>query len=101
MRSDRVAPSALRSPISRMRSVTVVSIMFMIPMPPTTSEIPAIDPSSTVSVLVTVDSVDAISAWFMIRKSASAESAMPCRASRSASMSASTCVIASCDAAST
>ncbi len=66
VRSERVAPSALRRPISRMRSVTVVSIMFMIPMPPTTSEMPAIEPSSSVSVLVTVDSVEARSAWFMI-----------------------------------
>ena len=42
--SPRVAPSARRTPISRMRSVTLVSIMFMMPMPPTTSEIPATDP---------------------------------------------------------
>ena len=32
----RVAPSALRTPISRVRSVTETSMMFMIPMPPTT-----------------------------------------------------------------
>ena len=38
--SRRLAPIALRSPISRVRSVTVVSIMFMIPMPPTTREMP-------------------------------------------------------------
>ncbi len=36
--SPRRAPSALRRPISRMRSVTLVSIMFMMPMPPTNSE---------------------------------------------------------------
>ena len=29
-------------PISRVRSVTVASMMFMMPMPPTTSEMPAI-----------------------------------------------------------
>ena len=40
------APSALRRPISRVRSVTVVSIMFMIPMPPTTSEMLATAASS-------------------------------------------------------
>ena len=39
--SELRAPSALRRPISRMRSVTLVSIMFMMPMPPTTSEMPA------------------------------------------------------------
>ena len=31
-------------PISRMRSVTLVSIMFMMPMPPTRREIPATAP---------------------------------------------------------
>ena len=34
----RLAPSARRMPISRVRSVTVASMMFMIPIPPTTSE---------------------------------------------------------------
>ena len=34
----RRAPSALRSPISRVRSVTTISMMFMITMPPTTSD---------------------------------------------------------------
>ena len=37
----RVAPIALRMPISRVRSVTVTSMMFMMPIPPTSSEIPA------------------------------------------------------------
>ena len=36
--SRRRAPSDLRRPISRMRSVTLVSIMFMMPMPPTSSD---------------------------------------------------------------
>ena len=36
LRADRLA-----RPISRVRSVTVVNIMFMMPMPPTTREIPA------------------------------------------------------------
>ncbi len=40
--SRRFAPSALRMPISRVRSVTVMSMMFMMPMPPTTREMPAI-----------------------------------------------------------
>ena len=34
----RRAPSALRRPISRVRSVTTISMMFMITMPPTTSD---------------------------------------------------------------
>ena len=45
--SLRRAPSAFLSPISRMRSVTLVSIMFMMPMPPTTSETPATAPMSS------------------------------------------------------
>ena len=32
------APSDLRTPISRVRSVTLTSMMFMITIPPTTSE---------------------------------------------------------------
>ena len=35
-----VAPRALRTPISRVRSVTVMSMMFITPMPPTSSEMP-------------------------------------------------------------
>ena len=37
----RRAPIALRMPISRVRSVTVTSMMFMTPIPPTSSEIAA------------------------------------------------------------
>ncbi len=40
--SRRLAPRARRMPISRVRSVTVASMMFMMPMPPTNSEMPAI-----------------------------------------------------------
>ena len=39
---------ALRMPISRVRSRTETSMMFMIPIPPTTSEIEAMPPSSSV-----------------------------------------------------
>ena len=38
MMSECRAPSALRVPISRVRWVTLTSIMFMITTPPTTSE---------------------------------------------------------------
>ena len=48
--SRRRAPTALRMPISRVRSRTETSMMFMIPMPPTMSEIEAMPPSSSVSV---------------------------------------------------
>jgi len=37
--SRRAAPSALRIPISRVRSVTLMSMMFMMTMPPTTMPI--------------------------------------------------------------
>ena len=56
--SRRRAPIALRMPISRVRSVTVTSMMFMIPIPPTTSDIPAIAPSTRVS------AVEIEVAWF-------------------------------------
>ncbi len=64
------APIALRNPISRVRSVTVVSIMFMMPMPPTTSEIAAIAARSVVNVPVTLDAVETMLAWFSTVKSA-------------------------------
>ena len=41
MTSPRRAPSALRTPISRVRSVTETSMMFMMTMPPMTSEMAA------------------------------------------------------------
>ena len=46
MMSRRRAPSALRSPISRVRSLTTISMMFMMTMPPTTSD-SATTPTST------------------------------------------------------
>src|SRR5713101_3923965 len=46
--SASVAPTAMRTPISRVRSVTLTSMMFMMPMPPTISETEAIEPSSSV-----------------------------------------------------
>ena len=47
------APSALRVPISRVRSVTDTSMMFMTPMPPTSSEMAAMAemPSETVLIM--------------------------------------------------
>ena len=39
MRTDRrVAPSAFRTPISRVRSFTLTNMMFVTPMPPTRSD---------------------------------------------------------------
>ena len=39
--SRRLAPRDLRMPISRVRSVTDTSMMFMMPMPPTSREMAA------------------------------------------------------------
>ena len=49
----RRAPTAMRRPISRVRSVTETSMMFMMPMPPTTSETAA-TPASSSSITVPV-----------------------------------------------
>ena len=48
--SRRRAPTASRMPISLVRSVTDTSMMFMMPMPPTISEIAAMLPSNAVIV---------------------------------------------------
>ena len=46
--SERRAPTARRKPISRVRSRMLASMMFMMPMPPTSSEI---DAMATITVL--------------------------------------------------
>ena len=53
-----VAPSALRRPISRIRSVTDTSMMFITPMPPTSREMPAMPPSRMVRVRSTEVAVE-------------------------------------------
>ena len=62
---------ALRMPISRVRSRTETSMMFMIPMPPTTSEIEAIPPSSSVSVPLIDEAASSSWVWSKMLKSAS------------------------------
>ncbi len=52
-------------PISRIRSVTVTSMMFVMPIPPTSNEIAATDASSTVN--VSVVAVRAVSSWSWLR----------------------------------
>ena len=56
-----VAPNALRTPISRVRSVTDTSMMFMMPMPPTISEMLAMTAISIWSVFVITTASSAIS----------------------------------------
>ena len=67
----RRAPIAMRIPISRVRSVTDTSMMFMIPMPPTSSEIDATDSSSIVITAVALSDAAAISLRLRTVKSSS------------------------------
>ena len=66
--SVRRAPSALRMPISRVRSVTVTSMMFMTPIPPTSREIAATAASSTVKTWLVDADVCSSDAWLSTRK---------------------------------
>ncbi len=65
------APMALRIPISLVRSVTETSMMFMMPIPPTSSEIAAMPPSSSESVPVTVLIASEMLLMFMSRNASS------------------------------
>ena len=66
-----VAPSALRTPISRVRSVTETSMMFMMPMPPTTRLTAAMPASSSLNVWVVCSKVASTSDGLRIWKSLS------------------------------
>ena len=57
MTSRLRAPTAMRRPISRVRSVTDSSVMFMMPMPPTSSDTAATAASSHVMVRLARSSV--------------------------------------------
>ena len=65
----RVAPIAIRTPISRVRSVTDTSMMFMIPIPPTSKLTPATDARRNDRVRVVSSAVERRSDRFRIRKS--------------------------------
>ena len=68
------APSAFLSPISIVRSVTVVSIMFMIPMPPTSRAMEAIPASRLVIMPIMVFIVSSMaSIVVMVKQSSSKE----------------------------
>ena len=62
----RVAPSALRTPISRVRSVTDTSMMFMMPMPPTRRLTAAMPASRYLNVSVVCCKVARMSVWLRI-----------------------------------
>ena len=63
------APMAMRSPISRVRSVTDTSMMFMTPMPPTTSEMSAMPEMSRAMVPVVLSMVFLMLSVFTVKKS--------------------------------
>ncbi len=63
-----MAPTALRIPISRVRSVTDTSMMFITPIPPTSSEIAATSPSRVVNTLLLAAEVCRIEPWLMTLK---------------------------------
>ena len=59
----------MRSPISRVRSVTDTSMMFMTPMPPTTSEMSAMPEMSRAMVPVVLSIVFLMLSVFTVKKS--------------------------------
>ena len=61
------APMALRMPISLVRSVTVTSMMLVMPMPPTSREMAATAPSRTVKMPTVELTVSCRVAWLRIR----------------------------------
>ena len=69
-----VAPTAMRRPISFVRSVTDTSMMFMMPMPATSSEKAAATTRMIVTVSIVEDIVSIISACERMVKSSSASS---------------------------
>ena len=72
------APSAFLNPISRVLSVTATSIIFIMPIPPTTREIAAIETSKSVKMFVTVPMRKARSACVWTKKSSFSGSVIPC-----------------------
>ncbi len=92
------APIALRMPISRVRSRTETSMMFMIPIPPTSSEIEAMPPRRSARVAPTDENVSRSCAWSAIVKSCVVD-VTPCRCWSSAAIVAFATSI--CDASAT
>ena len=92
--SPGLAPVAMRSPISRFRSDTFTNIMFITPIPPTNSDMPATDASNQVRVFWV--SVTASTSESVVR---TITSSLPWRAVRMARASSCTPDAASVDAA--
>src|SRR3989338_10795364 len=96
-----VAPSAFLNPISLVLSVTDTSIIFIMPIPQTTSEIAATDVKNRVNTLVMVLSVSATSACVSTQKSSLEGSPMLCKSRNIISMSRTVRGTALSDSAST
>ena len=84
----RGAPMALRIPISRVRSVTVTSMMFITPIPPTSSEIAATAPSRIVNVSLVSWLVCRRLPWLRTLNGVVAPAEIPWRESRIVTISA-------------
>ena len=67
----RLAPMALRMPISRVRSVTETSMIFIMPIPPTSREMAAMPPSSRDRVPVMVSMAEETLDIFRMLKASS------------------------------
>ena len=78
------APMAMRMPISRVRSVTETSMMFMMPMPPTRRETAAMLASRLVITRLVDSAASANSLRFRTRKSSACPALRSCRWRRSA-----------------
>ena len=82
------APMAMRMPISRVRSVTETSMMFMIPMPPTSRLTEAMAASRIDITWVVPCAVSAMSVWLRTSKSSSSHAARSWLSRRIAAISA-------------
>ena len=84
MTSIGLAPTAMRMPISRVRSITLTSMMFITPMPPTNSDTAATIASSVAIRWVESCWACANSAGLRIRKSSSSDASSLWRSRSSA-----------------
>jgi hypothetical protein len=85
--SRRLAPTAIRKPISRVRSVTETNMMFMMLIPPTTSETAATAINRLPRSRTAAPRANRTSAGFSILKSLGASPRMRCRCRSNASSS--------------
>ncbi|MMZ68189.1 hypothetical protein D1872_308430 [compost metagenome] len=79
--------------------MTDTSIIFIMPIPPTTSEIAAIPDNSVVITLVTLSAVSRIWDWFVIEKSLSLLDFSSCEARKACVISFCACVMTSAEVA--